>query len=413
MDFESLVLSSELGLVNGMSLQDPTKLNSWFTLGERISLRTEGEVFNATINVDGHLMDIVAKTNLLPECLRYEYLVGLEVNKLFQVPNFIETYTFFLLENTGQLTPEEEEESPLRYGRYIPYLLIEKVKGERFGDVIYTIPEDDLPSLTLQLMGALQVAQNKIGFTHYDLHLGNIMYTPLVTSQIVTYDLRDTPGITVHDIQGYNIETRHLLRIIDYGYSHARLSTIPPGLRVCITDVLSWEGIVPTVKDPLTDILYSTHKWGWDYIGKYHHIRNPTQLERFGGRGSFVVDFMLKLREIARLNTLQSDGQEDSWDPYLITDDIPGYTQEQFYPLTRGVTLEWELLIPERVVSLNREEFIQRYLQLIRDARKYQTDVETNSYHYAELLSGYKLYIVQQRFTHDLLEIIKWTLTYA
>ena len=60
----------------------------------------------------------------------------------------------------------------------------------------------------LQLMGALQVAQNKIGFTHYDLHLGNIMYTPLSTPQSITYDFRDTPGILPNDIHGYTIETR-------------------------------------------------------------------------------------------------------------------------------------------------------------------------------------------------------------
>lgn len=409
MDLQSLLLSSELGSINGMSLQDPDLLASWFTLGDRISLRTEGEVFNATININDRMTDIVVKTNLDINCLYYEYLVGLEVNKLTSIPNFIETYAFFLLENIGPLTTTEEEEGSLQYGQYIPFLLIEKVTGERFGDIIYTIPEEDLPSLMLQLMGALQVAQNRIGFTHYDFHLGNIMYTPLATPQTIIYNLRTTPGITAHDVQGYSIETRHILRIIDYGYSHARLSTIPPGLRVCITDVLWWEGIVPTVKDPLTDILYSTHKWGWDYIGKYHRIRNPTQLERFSGRRSFVVDFMLKLREMSKLNTLQPDGQEDAWDPYLIEGDIPGYTQEQLFELSRGLIAEEALMIPAVIVPLNREEFIQGYIQLIT----HPTDIEENSYRYAELLSGYKLYTVQQRFTHNLLDIMRWTLAYT
>ncbi len=101
MDIRSLLLSSELDVIDGMSLQNPDRLKSWFTLGDRISLRNEGEVFNATVTINDRLIDIVAKTNLDEQCLLYEYLVGLEVNKLTSIPNFIETHAFFLLENTG------------------------------------------------------------------------------------------------------------------------------------------------------------------------------------------------------------------------------------------------------------------------------------------------------------------------
>ena len=145
MDIRSLLLSSELDVIDGMSLQNPDRLKSWFTLGDRISLRNQEEVFDATVTINDRLIDIVAKTNLDEKCLLYEYLVGLEVNKLTQIPNFIETYAFFLIENTGpanagaspcgdlsdpkgQLTTTEEEgEPPLQYGQYIPFLLIEKV----------------------------------------------------------------------------------------------------------------------------------------------------------------------------------------------------------------------------------------------------------------------------------------------
>ena len=184
MDIKELLLQSQIGTVDGISLQDPKKLSQWLTIGENIYPRDTGSIFTGNVGS----IDVIIKTDYDYHCLRYEYLVGLEVNKL-ESPNFIKTFALFLMTN-----PEKG---------YIPYLVLEKVRGIAFRD--FKAKFDHLNNIALQLALALQHAQDLIDFTHYDLHLENVMYVALPQQTSLQYKIRE---------KIYTIETDYILKII-------------------------------------------------------------------------------------------------------------------------------------------------------------------------------------------------------
>jgi hypothetical protein len=82
-----------------------------------------------------------------------------------------------------------------------------------FEDVIHDLSTEDFSSILLQVFSALCVAQHRIKLKHHDLHLGNIMITPVEES----YDeIVDTPfGAIKVPIKKFTAT------IIDYGLSSA------------------------------------------------------------------------------------------------------------------------------------------------------------------------------------------------
>lgn len=136
-EIDMLLKSSEIGRVKGISLQDPQKIGNWLTFGDIISTREEGIVQNGQVHFQNNMTsDIILKTNADYNCLIYEYLAGLEMNRFIQMTgnsNFIQTYGLFFIRNskyTGSryLTiTDTSGKSVFQYGEYIPYLMIESV----------------------------------------------------------------------------------------------------------------------------------------------------------------------------------------------------------------------------------------------------------------------------------------------
>jgi hypothetical protein len=78
--------------------------------------------------------------------------------------------------------------------------------------------EEDLINIIIILMLSLQIAQNEYSFTHYDLHMSNIMLMRLPKERIYTFDVN---GNT------YNITTDIIPHIIDYGKSYVDPQVVP------------------------------------------------------------------------------------------------------------------------------------------------------------------------------------------
>lgn len=146
-----------------------------------------------------------------------EFFIGMYyVNTLkFIIPNFLFTYSFFkcshpTIEN-NKVVLKKFCKSNKRTNNYILY---EHIKGNTFANELENnrITLFQFKNLLVQLLLALEIAQNKIGFCHYDLHLENIMITPNKSSY----------SCNIND-KNYKIHSnKYILTIIDYGNSSVK-----------------------------------------------------------------------------------------------------------------------------------------------------------------------------------------------
>lgn len=150
------------------------------------------------------------------DALGYEYLMGRRLNQLRRyMPHFSMTMLWF------KCTGENNGSTPLCTG--IPrgmrdFLVVERVEpGTMFASLVGLSPEEWL-SIVLQVLCALQIAQDRLEFTHYDLHDGNVL-------------IEEMPRSAVNPVFVYQIGARRVVVpvvrrrcpvIIDYGRAHMR-----------------------------------------------------------------------------------------------------------------------------------------------------------------------------------------------
>lgn len=145
--------------------------------------------------------------SLSSESFIHEAYVGTRViNQLRNyTPGFIHTYGIFQCNN-----------APIREfckgaDSSTSYMFLERIPGNR---TLYDYFQYDKPNveaftnLILQIQSALNIAYKKYGFTHYDLHEGNVL----------VQELNEPVEIPIYYNQHiYWIRTSTLFRIIDYG----------------------------------------------------------------------------------------------------------------------------------------------------------------------------------------------------
>lgn len=96
-----------------------------------------------------------------------------EVNKVRRVcPNFMYTYGVF---SCPLPTVSGNHYIPCDGEGNFKYLALEYVQGKSLGEELLSLTEKELARIYLQMMYALHVAKEMIGFTHGDLHLGNVL----------------------------------------------------------------------------------------------------------------------------------------------------------------------------------------------------------------------------------------------
>jgi hypothetical protein len=147
------------------------------------------------------------------DSLKYEYIVGCDLRNTMckQVPNFMKVY--------GYLHRQNQE-----------YLIIQRIcPGKTLRELlcfekVYTDFYDPrLRSLILQVLCSLQVAQNSVRFTHYDLHFGNVLVKNDKKKKNIVYRYRDKNGMP-HTVRVplYG----EIAIIIDFGRSRTNESSV-------------------------------------------------------------------------------------------------------------------------------------------------------------------------------------------
>lgn len=189
--------------------RDPVNLRNLTDQIEKLTEGTYGQVYKA---LDGNQVSFLIKKELTGKQLSiiHEAFSGIyQINQLRKnCPNFIFTFATLFCPDTEVSTGQW----CTRQGT-TPYLLIENIPnstslrkfvedGAEFSEILKAI---------LQILSALNYAENLCNFTHYDLHDDNILVQELDQEIAVPLYLENKSNITKYVI------TKYLVRIIDYG----------------------------------------------------------------------------------------------------------------------------------------------------------------------------------------------------
>jgi len=128
------------------------------------------------------------------DSLKKEYLIGLQLNRLRNlVPNFPGTFAYF------KGSPQTKRIPPAgatKTSADIRFLVLEFLDGRSISP---RASFDHHCRHLLQVFTALDLANQELGFTHYNLHRGNVLCRPCEEPVIINYpDFRlETPFISV------------------------------------------------------------------------------------------------------------------------------------------------------------------------------------------------------------------------
>lgn len=139
-----------------------------------------------------------------------EYYIGMYClnNLKYYVPTFVNTIGYFKCSNNSQYNT-----SICINNKDKPFIILEKIKGDTAYNFLKNIKNiDNLISFILQTMFALEIAQREYQFTHFDLHLNNIMVEELSNNNKLNY------SVVLYD-KIYEFNTNIKVTIIDYGMS--------------------------------------------------------------------------------------------------------------------------------------------------------------------------------------------------
>jgi hypothetical protein len=226
------------------------RIRQWFVSLRQIGKPSvEGYALATSFSSDTSLF--VMKSPRKPEGdqLVHEAAIGiLALNKLRAwVPNFMYVYGYArcsppVLENKEPVTWCSSD-TPA-----VSYLISENIRNAvTIGDFI-TEPQvtiADILGVYLQVFNALNVASKAHGYTHYDLHGGNIMIrkfpTPIAVPYYATNSVAEGPV-------GY-VVSQYVPYIIDYGYNRIAVDGVSLGKLG-----LERAGINPALSFPMYDV---------------------------------------------------------------------------------------------------------------------------------------------------------------
>jgi hypothetical protein len=194
------------------------RIRSWLPKIKQIGNESvEGYALKTSLSDDSELFVMKAPRDPNNDELIHEAVIGFyAMNKLRTfLPNYMYVYGYTkcsppTLNNKEAVTwcsSAEPEGS---------YLITENIRDAVTIGGFITRPDitlDDFTEVFLQVVNALNLAYKQYGYTHYDLHYGNIMVRSYSRVLAIPYY-----GTSFNVIEGY-IGTRYIPYIIDYGYS--------------------------------------------------------------------------------------------------------------------------------------------------------------------------------------------------
>jgi hypothetical protein len=162
--------------------------------------------------------------------ISYEYYIGLTLNQLklnYNIPSFPIVFSKINFNNRNLILYEyirDRNETTLSLYKYIKQELntndinIDNTHKQSKRYINYKLQKLELNVLYMLifLLITLQIAQDKFDFTHYDLHLNNILLIKLNK----TYKFQ-----IIYDNNNFDIYLDYMPYIIDYGRSHINPNT--------------------------------------------------------------------------------------------------------------------------------------------------------------------------------------------
>ena len=193
------------------------RMRNWFPFVKQIGADSvEGYALQTSFSEDTSLFVMKAPRNPKKDDLVHEALIGFyAMNKLSHIlPNYMYVYGY-----TKCSPPALQDKEAITWCSSstpaVSYLVSENVKNAvTFQDFIkdQTVTGADLLAVFYQLINALNVAYKAYGYTHYDLHRGNVLIRRYPRMLAIPYF--GTNNVPV----GY-IASVYVPYIIDYGFS--------------------------------------------------------------------------------------------------------------------------------------------------------------------------------------------------
>lgn len=201
------------------------RVKDWITDISKIGKESvEGYVFKTNIDNNDSLFVMKAPRDPSNDNLYHEAFVGtFALNKIRKyVPNFMYVYGYFTCSAPVINGKETVTWCSSNSKRDVTYLILENIKdGKSFGDWISQsdISRREFIEVFVQLINALNIATDGCGFTHYDLHEGNVMIRKFDRKVAIPFIETKTEA---PEILGY-ITSNFVPYVIDYGYSRISL----------------------------------------------------------------------------------------------------------------------------------------------------------------------------------------------
>jgi hypothetical protein len=150
---------------------------------------------------DSNLVLKMEEIDHVKDDVLHEYKIGLQLNELrYIIPNIVPTIAYI----TGNPEVKKMNIPPCHYitKHNVPFIIVGHEPGSTVNDSL-TIKQQ--LEIWVQVYSAIYMAYKKFGFTHYNLHRGNVVVRPL--NKYISYP-------------GFHLLAEYLAIIIDYGRSY-------------------------------------------------------------------------------------------------------------------------------------------------------------------------------------------------
>ncbi len=181
---------------------------------------------------------------LVNDLFQYEMVLGTKMSQLrADIPNYVMNFGGFRCNSTRNSNDEYAEICDGGINSALSsYIIMEKLPGTTLGTYINTLEYEDDWRLLLamgQICVALQYGQDKVKFTHYDFHIGNVMMvnngSSNASDNFKYYKYKwstDNKNKNKNINREYKLRAQYTTVILDYGTSHADFSNYPDSKNV-------------------------------------------------------------------------------------------------------------------------------------------------------------------------------------
>ena len=216
-DFYPYQLMNKLSCYFATHVELASQINSEITELKTLAEGVQGTVYSAVFKQlrDSIVLKHTKKGNS-DELTANKFFVALACsNKLREsIPNFVYIY------GTFHCADPKLEKGLVKFDNWCVqdekkntvFLIMEKINGKTMGDSIRNCNIEQYLSYLLQIIGALQIAEESCSFTHYDLHTSNVILRPYIL-----------PYFYIKYKEIY-IKTDKIATIIDYGRASIKVN---------------------------------------------------------------------------------------------------------------------------------------------------------------------------------------------